>query len=290
MKYIVYKTTNLVNGKIYVGQHKQKANFGPYDFDGYLGSGKLLKEAIEKYGENNFIRETLFAFDDISECANKEKEIVNDRFVVDRNTYNLMIGGMGGDNLSFMSEERLKERNRKVLQTKIKNGTLCDRPDVKEKKSKGSKKRIVDSPHTLPNNKGRKHTGQKLLNMRETYKKRTGKFKWITNGQTTVLHNVSEPLPEGFYYGRNTKRFSKHTEESKSKISSHENIKGVICYTDGRTNIKLKAGQEPPPGFIRGMTQKHNFIWITNGIESKKNNPDGIVPDGWVRGRLKIIT
>lgn len=50
---IIYKTTNLINGKIYVGQHKTSAN------DGYLGSGKLITRSIKKYGKENFIRETL---------------------------------------------------------------------------------------------------------------------------------------------------------------------------------------------------------------------------------------
>ena len=60
--YLVYKTTNLVNGKIYIGQHQT------YDLnDGYLGSGILLRRAIEKYGEENFKREILF------ECSSVEE-------------------------------------------------------------------------------------------------------------------------------------------------------------------------------------------------------------------------
>lgn len=42
--FIIYKTTCLVNQKIYVGQHNTSAN------DGYLGTGKIIKLAIRKYG------------------------------------------------------------------------------------------------------------------------------------------------------------------------------------------------------------------------------------------------
>jgi len=50
---IIYKTTNLINGKFYVGQHFTSAD------DGYLGSGKAIILSIKKYGKENFFRETL---------------------------------------------------------------------------------------------------------------------------------------------------------------------------------------------------------------------------------------
>ena len=53
-KYIIYRTTNTVNNKEYTGYHSTK------DLnDGYLGSGKRLKPAIKKYGEDKFIRKIL---------------------------------------------------------------------------------------------------------------------------------------------------------------------------------------------------------------------------------------
>jgi group I intron endonuclease len=50
---IVYITTNLINGKKYIGSHN---NNNPY----YLGSGKYFKQAFKKYGRENFIREILW--------------------------------------------------------------------------------------------------------------------------------------------------------------------------------------------------------------------------------------
>ena len=70
--------------------HKTK---NPYD--NYLGSGKLFKRAVKKYGEENFIKEVLFIFDTAEEMFAKEKEIVNKLFIESNNTYNIMEGGRG---------------------------------------------------------------------------------------------------------------------------------------------------------------------------------------------------
>ena len=50
MKAFVYVTTNLINGKKYLGKHNGKSN-------SYLGSGKALKKAIKKYGKKKHYRE-----------------------------------------------------------------------------------------------------------------------------------------------------------------------------------------------------------------------------------------
>lgn len=44
---VIYKTTNLINGKIYIGQDSK-------DRPNYYGSGKLIHRAIKKYGKENF--------------------------------------------------------------------------------------------------------------------------------------------------------------------------------------------------------------------------------------------
>ena len=88
---IVYKITNTVNDKIYVGCH-QTNNVN----DGYMGSGKILLKAYQKYGTDKFIREILYDYTTCEEMFLMEKTIVDKEFVKRKDTYNIVIGGDGG--------------------------------------------------------------------------------------------------------------------------------------------------------------------------------------------------
>jgi hypothetical protein len=90
MKYTVYRTTNVVNHKIYVGVHKTDGS--P---DNYIGSGDALKRSIRKYGKHNFSKEILFEYDTPEEAFGMERIIVDADFVARTDTYNLTIGGHG---------------------------------------------------------------------------------------------------------------------------------------------------------------------------------------------------
>ena len=57
---IIYKTTNIINGKIYIGQDSKNNK-------NYLGGGILIKKALLKYGKENFIKEI------IEYCNNKNE-------------------------------------------------------------------------------------------------------------------------------------------------------------------------------------------------------------------------
>jgi group I intron endonuclease len=104
---IIYKTINLINGKIYVGQHLTSAD------DGYLGSGLLLNKAIKKYGKENFKREIL---EYVTSANVNEREIF---WIAKLNTmnrkigYNITEGGFGSSILkdwwkNLSEEDRIK--------------------------------------------------------------------------------------------------------------------------------------------------------------------------------------
>lgn len=91
MFFYVYKITNLINFKVYIGVHKT------LDLDdGYMGSGKSLKQAIKKYGLQNFKKEIIEFCDSESSMFEKERHLVNESFVKQDTTYNNKIGGYGG--------------------------------------------------------------------------------------------------------------------------------------------------------------------------------------------------
>jgi hypothetical protein len=117
MVYIVYKTTNNINGKIYIGMHKQEDN----NFDGYYGSGVILNLAIEKYGINNFSRETLLTYDDLESARNKERELVTAEFCLLRDNYNVSAGGIDSNSIAGYDEAKKKLIRDKIYATNILN-------------------------------------------------------------------------------------------------------------------------------------------------------------------------
>lgn len=88
--YLLYKTTNTKNGKIYVGRH-----ITSHLEDGYLGSGLLLQLAIAKYGQEAFRREILQSCTSFDELVLAEAAVVDQAFVDRDDTYNIALGGFG---------------------------------------------------------------------------------------------------------------------------------------------------------------------------------------------------
>jgi group I intron endonuclease len=95
MKYYVYKITNNVNGKIYVGVTRCDDCIAPIDHN-YFGSGKLIKLAHKKYGLENFTKEIIDICDSKNTASELESLIVDEDFVNNKNTYNIKLGGYDG--------------------------------------------------------------------------------------------------------------------------------------------------------------------------------------------------
>lgn len=95
--YTVYKVTNLINDKYYIGVHKTD---NPND--SYMGSGIAIKNAIKKYGKDNFKKDVLFETDIKDEAYKKEIELTDD--YNKHHTYNMKRGGVGG----FTKENSIK--------------------------------------------------------------------------------------------------------------------------------------------------------------------------------------
>lgn len=83
----VYETTNLINGKKYIGKHKRSQDLRDPDDSWYLGSGKLILQAIDKYGTENFSRKILCECVDEEDLQEKERYYISLYNAVDNPTY-----------------------------------------------------------------------------------------------------------------------------------------------------------------------------------------------------------
>ncbi len=107
---IVYKTTNLINGKVYIGKDTKN---NPT----YLGSGVLLHKAINKYGRESFTKEILFESLDIEEINQIEKEYIKKyKLSMGNDCYNIAEGGTGGDLITHHPnrDQIIADRNKAV--------------------------------------------------------------------------------------------------------------------------------------------------------------------------------
>lgn len=193
----IYKTTNLLNNKIYIGKHK-----GSFT-EKYLGSGKYLLNAINKYGKDKFIVE-LVEYCKTLEIQN-EREIYWIAYYKKRGAsmYNIANGGEGGDLVTCLPKNDYKcfcqlmsELNKKGI-TGNKGKHL----------SETHKKRIGQS------NKGKVRSEEVKYRHSACMK---GKIPWnkgLTKDDPRVAKNIHK---KGEFH---------HSEETKKRIS--EKTKGI---------------------------------------------------------------
>jgi len=162
--YYIYRITNLINGKTYIGQHKYKET--PYD--DYMGSGKLLHKAYEKYGIENFKKDILvFNIPERKYADLLEKTfIASEREKVGKeNCYNIADGGEGRTGL--LSEETKKKMAESKKGNTYRKGKLPW--NTGKHRSEETKRKIAE---TL---KGRKQSKETIRKRAESNK---GKHTW----------------------------------------------------------------------------------------------------------------
>lgn len=233
----LYEIKNKINDRIYIGVHRTD-NLE----DSYMGSGKIIKRAINKYGVINFEKTILEFFPTYQEALDKEKQLVNLNFIENANTYNIKEGGYGNCAWSTTMLKKLSESAKKRWQDPNYRKTMIKSFNTKERKKKcgqGIKEWIQNNPEQhyekmLKINKNpdkikktmEKHIGTKrsqkacnniskglsnyLKNNPEKAKKITGKgCHYIYNVKTheTRRLKINETIPEGWVKGNG--RFKK---------------------------------------------------------------------------------
>lgn len=114
----IYKTTNILNGKIYIGQTSKDLNTN------YLGSGRAIIKAIKKYGKCNFKREVLEECDSKEYMNNREKYWIQHFDSINRTIgYNVSIGGEGG-NLGYEVNQKISETKKNKIIVKDIHGNI----------------------------------------------------------------------------------------------------------------------------------------------------------------------
>ena len=213
--YIIYKTTNLVNDKIYVGQHNTSAD------DGYLGSGSKLILAVKEFGKQNFVRETI----EFCTSANVDEKEVYWIDKLDATNpeigYNLMKGGCSfpimfgeqnpmfgkgylfeGNKNHFFGKKHSEESKIKIANRYYPKGK--DHPNFGSKLSEDQKRKFTFKGHKHSNESlekiriastGRKHSKETKDKCKESnlgFKNPNSQFKYILiiNDQIEIFESV----------------------------------------------------------------------------------------------------
>lgn len=179
-QFCIYRITNLVNGKTYIGQHKYK-ELNDY----YMGSGVLLKRAQRKYGIENFKKEILYANIQYQDTADSvEMYAIAKERSVGKAEYNI---ANGGNCTGTVSDE-----TRKKLSDSHKGKRL----------SEETKRKITEA------NKG-KHKGKKFPNRKRISDESRKRISDALKGRTISWGSKISASNKG----------KKMSEEAKKKIS-----------------------------------------------------------------------
>ena len=208
----IYKITNNINGKIYVGLHKY--NLDKLD-ESYWGSGKIISRAIQKEGKENFSREILEWCYDRQTLKAREIYWINKLNARNSNIgYNLAPGGDGGD----LGEEIRKH------QSEVQSGT--NHWNYGKNLSEETKRKISES------HKGIKHTDECKKRMSQLKKEYYKSHVVSEDTRRKISEGNKNVSPEVNYMRGSSNRGKKFSEEHKYKMS--------IAIKEAMKNVKYK--------------------------------------------------
>jgi len=322
--YLVYQTTNLVNGMIYVGVHATK-NIN----DNYLGSGKYLCDAIKQFGVDNFKRDILFLCSSKEEMLEKEKQIVSNEFRNRQDTYNKNIGGGGRFNalglevpletrkkLSEFQKGKPKPRwkleRREKMKESMKDKIWIHKREGELLTSTMIKKHliqtyIVDMGWLI--GRGRLQSNEEKLKRANSNrgKKRSKEYCVYRREKMTGNNNIARTHPkskESYRKIVKTRRNNSsnwHSEETKKKIVETRRRNGSYIVTQ-ESKDKMSKAHKGKPGHphtqeskkkIGEANKKHKgkFQWLTfdnKNYQIKTELVQKYLLLGYVKGRLNF--
>lgn len=196
--YYIYRVTNNINSKTYIGQHKYKRLN-----DSYMGSGKLLKTAYRKYGKENFTKTIIHSNIETQEMAdNLEKYWISYERLCGKAEYNIADGGHGG--ASFKGHKH-SDKGKQAISESSKARWADD--DYRNKVIASRKATYATDEYKLKasiSRKGHKQTEDWVYKRTRCAigNKYTSETKWFNNGTTNIRLKSSDIVPEGFVPGR----------------------------------------------------------------------------------------
>ena len=229
----IYKTTNLINNKIYIGQHKST------EFDAnYMGSGIAIKAAFKKYGRENFKVEV------IDTSANNADELNNlETYYIQKYNsrdpkigYNLHCGGNVQSGINNpMYGRRFKKTPEAIEKTRQ---AKLGKPLTQEQRQKisNTRKQRIESGDIVAWNKG-VNTGPRSLETR-IKNSQTLKERWENDEE--FVNKMRQ-----IYQSRiGQKRSNEFCEKQRQNAKGNTNVRGYKWYTDGENNVRCPEGQQ----------------------------------------------
>lgn len=238
-KYVgfVYVTINKVTGKSYIGQKHFDSNNS--NWEEYLGSGKILKQSIEKYGEDKFYKVIIgFAVND-EELNNLEKLLIDvNNATKDRNFYNISEGGHGGNTFAGYSAEEFEQYCKSLCGE---NNPYYGKHHSDETKKKMMEKRKNRIYHPLSAEAKEKISKSQKERLKK-YNPKKKKFKILYKNGNVEYYDSFTDMRKSLHIEKRDyyrwKRYDIPKYKKQSKLDTFESISEI--YEDGVMTYKCK--------------------------------------------------